>query len=391
MKVKKFVGRDFREALHSVKTELGRNAVILHTRSFKAGGVLGFWGRKMVEITASDDVTVRPRRPAAPAPEAPPARTITPKPYARVAAASAVAPARSVRLEDLAEEVSSVKQMVERLLSQRVTPDYGGFPEAVRGLFDELLEAEVSPQSVQELVRAVNGRLTGDDSRDVERVRSALAGEMAKRIKVCGPIRVSRGKPRVAALIGPTGVGKTTTIAKLAAAYKFRHMDVALVTLDSYRIAAVEQLRTYAEILEIPLTVVLTPAEFVEALRQYRSKDVVLVDTAGRSQRDRLKMDELRAFLDAGRPDEVHLVASATTTRRGLAEVVSRFVLLARDRLILTKVDEAATLGPVLDLLMPGGLALSYVTTGQRVPDDIEPAAPERLARLILGVDNIHA
>jgi flagellar biosynthesis protein FlhF len=160
--------------------------------------------------------------------------------------------------------------------------------------------------------------------------------------------------------------------------------------MDSYRIAAVDQLRTYAEILDVPLNVVLTPAEFASSLQKMRSKDVVLVDTAGRSQRDRLKMSELRAFIEAGRPDEVHLVVSATTTRSGLAEVIERFSTVLHDRLILTKLDEAPALGPVLDLLLPGNLALSYMTTGQRVPDDIEPAEPQRVARLIMGVETVH-
>jgi len=314
MTVKRFVGKNYTETLRSARNALGSDAVILHTRSFKAGGLFGLWGRKMVEITASDEMTVRPRRLRPP--EKPELKPTLPMPYARAAARTAPrSPRLDVGIGELAEEVRAVKEMVGKLVAGARAEDCRDLPETLQKAYASLVEAEVPKGIAVQLVRAVNGRLTADQSGDECVVAEALHAELARRIEVCAPTTVSRGDRRVMALVGPTGVGKTTTIAKLAAAYRFQNLQVGLVTLDFYRIAAVDQLRTYADILEVPLQVALTPGEFSDALRKFASKDVVLVDTAGRSQRDRLKMNELRSFLEAGKPDEVHLVASAR--RRG--------------------------------------------------------------------------
>jgi flagellar biosynthesis protein FlhF len=190
----------------------------------------------------------------------------------------------------------------------------------------------------------------------------------------------------VVALVGPTGVGKTTTVAKLAADFKLaRGRRPGLVTVDTYRIAAVEQLRTYAEIIDLPLAVANAPGEMPRAIEELGDVDLVLIDTAGRSPRDEVKIRELADFLAAARPDEVHLVLSATTGERSLRAAAERFASARADRLILTKLDEADGLGGVLAVLERSHLPVSYITTGQAVPDDIEPAARARLARLILG------
>jgi flagellar biosynthesis protein FlhF len=188
------------------------------------------------------------------------------------------------------------------------------------------------------------------------------------------------------ALVGPTGVGKTTTVAKLAANFKLAHgFRPGLVTVDTYRIAAVEQLRTYAEIINLPLAVANAPGEMRRAIDELGDVDLVLIDTAGRSPRDEVKIRELADFLAEAQPDEVHLVLSAVAGERSLRAAVERFALVRADRLILTKLDEADGLGGVLAVLGQADRPVSYLTTGQAVPDDIEPADRRRLARLILG------
>src|SRR5256885_1984087 len=183
------------------------------------------------------------------------------------------------------------------------------------------------------------------------------------------------GLRRVVALVGPTGVGKTTTVAKLAANFKLVHgLRPGLVTVDTYRIAAVEQLRTYAEIIDLPLAVANAPSEMKPALDELGDVDLVLIDTAGRSPRDEVKIRELADFLAEARPDEVHLVLSAVAGERSLRSAVERFSVVRADRLILTKLDEADGLGGVLAVLGHADRPVSYLTTGQAVPDDIEPA-----------------
>jgi flagellar biosynthesis protein FlhF len=209
-------------------------------------------------------------------------------------------------------------------------------------------------------------------------------------IPIASPIRVVEGVRRVVALVGPTGVGKTTTVAKLAANFKLAQgVRVGLITVDTYRIAAVEQLRTYAEIIDLPLAVVNEPGEMKRALDELGPVDLVFIDTAGRSPRDEVRIRELADFLTAARPDEIHLVLSAVAGPRSLRAAVERFARVRADRLILTKLDEADGLGGVLAVLGQADRPISYMTTGQAVPDDIEPADRKRMAGLILGQEAV--
>jgi flagellar biosynthesis protein FlhF len=179
-------------------------------------------------------------------------------------------------------------------------------------------------------------------------------------------------------------------VAKLAASFKLVHgLRVGLVTVDTYRIAAVEQLRTYAEIIDLPLAVANDPGEMSQALGELGEVDIAFIDTAGRSPRDEVKIRELADFMVQARPDEVHLVLSAGTTERTLRSAVERFTQVRADRLILTKLDEAEGLGAVLGVLGQANRPVSYLTTGQAVPDDIEPADGRRLARVILGLEAV--
>jgi flagellar biosynthesis protein FlhF len=218
-------------------------------------------------------------------------------------------------------------------------------------------------------------------------VRALLVRAVESMLPTAGPIRSARvGAPTTIALVGPTGVGKTTTIAKLAANLCLReHRKVGLITIDTYRIAAVEQLKTYAQIIDVPLEVVMAPNELADAVARLADKDVVLIDTSGRGQRDAAKMKELRTYFDVVKPDEVHLVLSGTCGREVLLEAVERFRPVGVDRVIFTKLDEAVGFGVMLSCLQKADARLSYVTTGQDVPDDIYVGRGKALARLVLG------
>ncbi|MGH7138664.1 MAG: flagellar biosynthesis protein FlhF, partial [Pirellulales bacterium] len=188
-------------------------------------------------------------------------------------------------------------------------------------------------------------------------------------------------------LVGPTGVGKTTTIAKLAANFRLRDKRrVGLITVDTYRIAAVEQLRTYADIIDLPMQVVATAGEMRQVVRGMADLDLILLDTAGRSPKDEVKLQELAEVLAEAQPDEVHLVLSSVANSSVLARTAERFAAVGTTALILTKLDEAAGLGNLLPLLRDGALPLSYLTNGQNVPDDIAPADARRLAASMLDL-----
>lgn len=495
------------DALSAVKKDLGRNAVILHTRQVKSGGFLGMKRRTLVEITASDSppkgnrvtgekVEVKaPRRASAmertperatagmaalsavsadavmaplaasayrkaaesrqagkqniSAPAAPIERPVVvpaPMPSRETAVRAATVPAPEVapssvvmtvrqrREVDVGQEMSAEKSVdradgrrtgglsgpsgvghdrlfaeladIKLLVNQvlQTTPPTGAsggavggaggaagsMPEALFRHYLRLLEATVSRDIADGIVGAVRDELSPAEMCDEEIVRTTVLRHLAAMIPVAEHVgRASKndGRAFTIALVGPTGVGKTTTIAKLAAAYKLRQgRSVALITSDTYRIAAVDQLRTYASILGVPLKVVATPAEMDAAVRSLSNFDVVLIDSAGRSQNAQDRLKELSAFLEAAQAHETHLVLSSTASESVLIKTAQSFADagVVPNRLILSKLDEAVNFGVVVNVAKRLSAKLSFVTTGQEVPDHIEAGRPDRLARMIL-------
>jgi flagellar biosynthesis protein FlhF len=257
-------------------------------------------------------------------------------------------------------------------------------------LFTDLIEADVNEDLARELVDRVRHE-SQDDPSDASRLKNLLARTIEEEIPIAGPIQLTPGRRHLVALVGPTGVGKTTTIAKLAANYRLREKRrVGLITVDTYRIAAVEQLRTYAEIIDLPMEIVATPREMHQALARMADLDLILMDTAGRSPRDEVKIQELKSMLAEAAPDQVHLVLSSVASAGTLSKTAAQFAAVGTTALVLTKLDEATSLGNLLPLLRSSGLPLSYLTHGQNVPDDIAPAERARLARIVLGIETIN-
>lgn len=222
---------------------------------------------------------------------------------------------------------------------------------------------------------------------DWPRAQARLERYLAGLIRTSPGIELKEGrKPVVAAFIGPTGVGKTTTIAKIASHFSLaEHRRVAVVTLDTYRMAATDQIRRYGDILGIPVEVADSPEEVEQVMLRLNGNDLVLVDTAGRSPRNKDQILQMRQAIEAVRPDEVHLVVSMTTKYIDVLSIVARFGIVPVNRLILTKFDETRTYGLALNLSVNFSMNISYLANGQQVPDDLEAADPARLARLVLA------
>jgi flagellar biosynthesis protein FlhF len=362
-----------REALAQVRRDLGGEAVILGTREVRRRRPFGLGARELVEVTASD------RAPEAPAPAfVPPVVSI---PEADASALEARFGDRLGRLHAMVAEISRAGR-IEHLLPDLPTP--------LVPTYSSLIEADVPEVLARRIVRDVADRIEPDEMDRPSAIRAATAEAVGDCLAIAPPIAAVVGVRRVVALVGPTGVGKTTTVAKLAADFKLaKGLRPGLVTVDTYRIAAVEQLRTYAEIIDLPLAVANSPSEMRRAIEGLGDVDLVLIDTAGRSPRDEVKIRELAEFLAAAGPDEVHLVLSAAGGEKSLRSAVERFATVHADRLILTKLDEAEGLGGVFATLVAANRPVSYITTGQAVPDDIERADRGRLARLILGYEGI--
>jgi len=429
MQVKKYMAPTYAEALILAKNELGTDAVIVESRKVRVGGIFGLFGREMTELTVAADErsqpyrsarpAARPRGAAAPytapaagpepaagaapaamgasvswAPASAPAAPATPAAAPGPAAASGpvasegAAPAAAVAftpahgaadLAGLRREIADLRLAVSRLVEAR--PDPAALME-LKGyalkVYERLLDAGVDDGLALAISRRVGTHAT--------KGRALLRAELNQIMGPGAPIQVEAGRRRVVALIGPTGVGKTTTLAKLAAHFALeRGLKVGLITADTFRIAAVDQLRTYADILAIPLFTVERPTDVHQALAHNADADLVLMDTGGRSHKDDERMAELEELLAAAQPDEVHLVVSLNTNPRDARRMLERYLPLGVNRFIFTKADETSAPGLMLNIRAQWDVPISYVTHGQSVPDDLRPADTVDYSKLFMG------
>ncbi len=366
------------EALAMVRRELGPDAALLHTREIRDRWLGVLPGRRRIEVTASRGVPVPSRLPA---------KAVEERQPSPVAAKTPPRTVEETRLtHQVQNQLSTLQSMVKDLCRHSKSKD-GDWPEELFHLFADLLDVELSETLARELVERVRNDPQLAELTDPVMMKARVAGMIEEDVRVAGPIRVTPGRCRLAALVGPTGVGKTTTIAKLAANFRLKEKRrVGLITVDTYRIAAIEQLRTYADIIDLPMHVVSTPREMRETVDRMSHLDLILLDTAGRSPKDEIRLQELKMFLTEAGADEVHLVLSSVAASRTLEQTAEQFTAIGATSLIFTKLDEANGLGNVLPVLRSSGLPLSYLTNGQNVPDDIATANAHQLSRLILSI-----
>lgn len=254
-----------------------------------------------------------------------------------------------------------------------------------QAVHDALTKLGIEAEAAQTIAHYAASQLSAKQIADPAMLNAFFGKTIAELVQTTGDILPALGSKKRLALIGPTGVGKTTTIAKLAAAYLLMGgKKVAMVTIDTYRIAAVEQLKVYGEIMNLPVEVVISPAQLREVLQRHNNKDLVLIDTAGRSPKDDVSLNELQDFLAVDDDIEAHLVLSATTRERDLYETATRFGALGPKSLLMTKLDECSSLGVLLNVHLRNNCPLSYLANGQKVPEDLVQANAELVSALIL-------
>ncbi len=378
MQIKRFEAENMTEALRLVKQEFGSEAVILSARSLKKKrGV--FWPVKRpgAEVTAAKDTSCTEAK------EAPPNKMR--KFYKNQSLRS--------NLEDSSKKKSSVSLLHgeanalknrhnNHMVKRNHVPQNNA--RELFALHQRMLFQGIEENIALDLIEKINRIMSSENVLKNEELKSCLIHAFEKTGLRASPIKMEQGKQKIVAFVGPTGVGKTTTIAKLAAiqAIKMRKR-VALITLDNYRIAGIEQLKIYAKIIGIPIEIASTGKEFKECLNRLEDKHLILIDTAGMSQGNEHQFNELRIFFDKIRHVETHLLLSATTKENDLIDILARFKVFPISKLLFTKLDESTSYGNMLNQIIQSKIPVSYFTNGQQVPEDIEIATLERVVDLI--------
>ena len=300
-------------------------------------------------------------------------------------ATSESTPTIEQRLDALAQMIAELGQRSRHQVAGEIPSHL--FPHYLTLIESDVDEA-IARELIQQLHRHAPAKVTAaDQSSSISALLTAL---IEQRIPCDRGIVPTSGQRQIVMVVGPTGVGKTTTLAKLAGRFGVEEgCRIGLITVDTYRVAAVEQLKTYAEIIDLPMRIVGSPAEMQEALDSFANYDLVLIDTAGRSPNDDRKLAELKQLIDAACPDHIYLVLSLASGAGALRAAADRFAAIQPTSLVFTKLDEATGCGGLLSASRDIGLPISYFTTGQEVPRDIEPANPCRAARLIVGTDSL--
>ncbi len=415
-----------------VKKELGPDALILSTRTIK-NGKLGLLGKPMLEITAAIDAT-QPgisegpqsfslKEPAIKKRKAsgfncvvddtfPTHSPTQNQKYSGLSgdektetfkSNSSEPSGDSIRSEvnelkglvrDLAREISRMNSSENSTAtnSPQSLQVSGNFPQdriqQIQGdhILSLLINRGINVESSRTIASFLRESLTEQELCVEDLVRETIIHTIQDLIEVCPPDFNTLDGQHIMAFVGPTGVGKTTTLAKIAAFYLAGFSrSIALITIDTYRIAAVEQLKVYGEIMHLPVDVVITPDQLVQAIEKHRDKELILIDTAGRSPRDEFCIEELSTFLHPELNIEKHLVLSATTREKELLETIRRFDPLGISNTIFTKIDECTNLGILLNIQIQNSNPLSYVTNGQRVPEDLLEISQKKVAELIMS------
>lgn len=433
MRVKRYVVETMPDALQKIRADLGKDAVILNTKEIRSGGFLGMFSKKRIEVIAATDASAVPNaKPAGGSPKTAPiirpnstsASTTTqgtagvynrpsavnanpvfeekaqlafpevpdvivekPVHLLHVAAAEKKpviqqAPMEPTRDDVVLEELKQMKSYMQKLSVQSMqqVPLDPTLEQLKQRLTDQELDTQLVEEIMNKLLEEADGVAVSEEQ--------AWASAKQQLLQYF-PESYAKGiaaDTKVVHFVGPTGVGKTTTIAKLAAEQVLKyHRKVGFITSDTYRIAAVEQLKTYATILNVPLEVVFSPQDLPKAFDQLKDRDIIFMDTAGRNFRNEMYVSELNALLQSSGNSETFLVLSLTTKYKDMKAIADNFQKFKLDKVLFTKMDETESFGPIVNLVHDFKLQLSYVTNGQSVPDDIFELSEQDIVELLLG------
>lgn len=382
MTAKTYQAKSIQEAIGKIKAEMGAEAMIMTTRRLTKGP-RNPYGTDLFEVTAAPpgaDVGQK-RKPAEGDPAGEGDNWLT----RDSVGGGAPGEAEAAGWEEIRSELVTIKDMLFLFNQIGAMPDFLQMHPECLNLYARLIKAGISEPRARVFMNN-SGGFSGQAS--PQEIAKNVLREILSNIETCTPFAQEKAGKRVAAFIGPTGVGKTTTIAKLAAELSLKQKKrVGIISIDSYRIGAVEQLKTYSDIMGLPCLPAFSAEDFNQALLRMENREIILVDTAGQSHLDMKRMEELGRLMTAEGDTKIstHLVLSATVKREDMREAAANFATLSPESYVFTKVDETRARGGLIDQIMALRLPVSFVTNGQRVPEDIMSATKKRILQLVLG------
>ncbi len=375
------------EAMKQIRSELGNDAVILNSKIAHTGGIFGLFKKRTIEVIAAVDPKPKYQQtPMVKQKQMNPPK-IEQNNETRKQVLQNIGSAEQKPSGEIVKELNELKTLLKSLPagSFNAAPSY---PVPLQ-LVDKLLKEQEIDPSIQESILSslLEKWYVEGTNASIEQVYSWLGKEMIKRISTIPFGGISFFKKYIN-VVGPTGVGKTTTLAKIAAECVITHKKkVAFITTDTYRIAAIDQLKTYAKILNVPLEVCYTIDDFKKAVQTFNDFDLVLIDTAGRNFRNKQYVEDLKQVIDFDHDIETYLVLSLTSKQRDMEDIFTQFSSIEIDKFIFTKADETSTYGAMYNMINKYNKGVAYMTNGQNVPDDMIAVSPNNIAKSIIGVE----
>jgi flagellar biosynthesis protein FlhF len=366
MKMKKYTADTMVNAMKQIRADFGENAIIMSSNIVQSKGFLGLFKKKFVEVVAGFDEPVSLHKETAIQPVSRPVEDY----------------ADDSQTVDFKSEMKELKKMIRNL---QQTPSSTQYPDEMQVIIRHLQKQNLSQSLVNEISEDIFNRMKAEKKSFTHEEQLALAGDFLKSELKGIPFGGISLKKKYINVLGPTGVGKTTTIAKIAArALLEKKKKVGFITTDTYRIAAIEQLRTYANLLQAPVEIVYNERDFKAAIQKFDDLDLVFIDTAGRNYKEAKFIEELSSLIDFSLEMESFLVLSMTTKEDDMQTIVQQFNALPIEKFIFTKMDETNSVGPMFSLMKTFEIGTAYITDGQEVPEDLTEADADTLVQLLL-------
>lgn len=365
MKIKKYIGNTAHESMLQMKKELGPDAVVLNTKTVRAKGVFGYFKKAMIEITAAYE-------------EKDIIRQKTNTNYDK-------------KLNNISDELIELKKIIKEFpLNKQLIynePNDNNLPGLLKGYYNRMVDNGINSKISLAVLKDINEEINLNE-KDKNTIEDIIKYNLLEVLGDPQPITINE-EQKVIFFVGATGVGKTTTLAKIAASLVMeKKYKIGMITADTYRIAAVDQLRIYSDILELPLEIAYNTEDMTKAYDLFKDKDIILVDTAGRNHNDIEQVEELKSIVNTIANKEVYLLLNATTDFNVLKSLIKRYEFLENFKIIITKVDEAEDYGNIFNIRYIADKELSYYTTGQNVPDDINVIDKEEILKELIKESN---